>query len=141
MEALKYVHKTMVIVIHTLVDLSEVNGESQFVQVRLFHGKNWAVVQARIFLLDCSQTEELVYLLINECQMCCRYGELFYIRVFLRLRAENVGYSVHFPHIALRFCYCLMLSVKCGAELISLFYSYMSLFCNSFVYHFSFLSG
>ncbi len=37
-----------------------------------------------------------------------RYGELFDIRGFLRLRAENVGYNVHFPHSIL-----LLLHVVC----------------------------
>ena len=119
-----YVHKTMVIVIHALVDLSEVNNESKFVRVRLFHGKNWAVVRARIDFSDYSQTEEFVYLLILNVRCAAGMGNYltFHNHGFLHVRAENVGYSVRFPHIEFRFCYCFMLHVKCCTEMVSLFY-------------------
>ncbi len=47
-----YFHKAMVFVVHTLVYLFEVYDEPWFVQVRLFQGKNWAVVQARRVFSD-----------------------------------------------------------------------------------------
>ena len=90
----------MVIIEHTLVHFPEVYDKTQFVRVRLFHGENWAVVQARIVVfLNCSYAEELIYFLVDECLICCQYGKLLYIGRFLCLRAENMVYCGRSSHI------------------------------------------